>query len=258
MESTLKIIPFNLIDFFAYLGIGYGFIVSMAALSTPWLRDLHGKTALVDSPLLANPVVSVPLIIVASYVMGHVLSQLTYLTVDRVLVAKLFGSARTFSLAELVVPRPSLSRPSKFALAALGASSFTSSLSPEITRRVAQRYRSTTKMAFSPSRESEVQCALIVSATNTPANDRLRTFHAIRIFCRNTSASLFIIGLTLAIHGGLGNFLLCFILLAGSWLLLGRYLLFLKFHTDETYIAFSAGRVGKELEGKDKDGGTSS
>nr|WP_248370598.1 hypothetical protein [Actinomyces naeslundii] len=241
MTSALRV--FNTFDFFAYLGSGFGFICYFFILQTYSQPDgWAAKVVAADSPI-RSAFIAVPFTVFFSYTVGHVISQVSYLIIDKGLLSRFLKHPRDFSLSEVSGVAVEESRPSKLFLILLGASNYTAPLPRSVSVALSSRYNEMTGERIRATREVERQCFTIVNETNPGTSLRLQTFLAIRTFCRNTSMILLLHSvMTVQAVGSQSIPLVAFLLLC-SWLLLGRYLIFHKFYTDEVYISYSVGSI---------------
>jgi hypothetical protein len=231
-----SIIPFNLIDFFAYLGSGFAFIAANVIMWSPKLSQYASFRKYADSPFFTTAVLYVPLLIFASYAVGQIIAHLSHLVLERGLAGKLVGHARAYALQGVFSRQQNhnnITRPTKIILACLFVSNYTRPLSAREVSTL-QLWATGCSSAYALER----LCLTNLNKSASRIADRLFVFEAIYTFCRNTSLALLLISIIAPFAMGTASIAVSLVTATSALLLIGRYLVFLRFYTDEIFTGF--------------------
>lgn len=242
MDGNRSLGPFNVYDIFAYLGNGFTLLVILYILSDKYHVSSSWSQVMASSAL-SNAVIRIALIAVVSYAVGHVLAHLSYPIYERLLVGRFFGTPGDQAMGKVAQSSsaPTKSRIRTWVLYLLGVPDYARTLSPEIISQIESPTPliGTSGGTASSEHYSLRSCFVIVNEYMPMTRSRVATFLEIYSYCRNGSLTFLILFIatlvTAQVHGvflALGFFLI-------SWIMLGRYLRFLKLYTDEIYLGYA-------------------
>ena len=241
MDNDRSLGPFNIFDIFAYLGNGFTLLAILYILGNKYHLSSAWSQVMASSAL-SNAVIRIALIVVISYAVGHVLAHLSYPIYERLLVGRFFGTPSDQAMGKMrLSPNTSAkSRIRTWVLYLLGVPDYERALSSEIITQI----EGPTPLKESPPSAASQHyslrsCFVIVNEYMPSTRSRVATFLDIYSYCRNASLTFLILCIaTLAIAHvhevllALGFFLI-------AWIMLGRYLRFLKLYTDEIYLGYA-------------------
>jgi hypothetical protein len=233
--------PFNIHDIFAYLGNGFTLIAVLYILISKYQAS-KSWTKIIASPILNNTVIRIALIVVISYAMGHVLAHLAYPIYDRFLVTRIFGTPGDQALGKIDRSHTTAkSRIRTWVLYLLGVPDYERALPPEIIAQIEDPMPTGGIPAGAASQHYAVRSSFVTVNEYMPmTRSRVSTFLDIYSYSRNGSMTFLILCIATLVIGGLNDIFwaLGFFLIA--WIMLGRYLRFLKLYTDEIYLGYAA------------------
>lgn len=242
MADSKGLLPFNIFDIFAYLGNGF-VVTSVLYMLYEAHRPKAFASTLDESPLLREKWFAVPLAVFTSYAVGHVIAHLSHPVYERILVGRVLGPASEHAVGMHGPTAGALHRARRLILPALGVSDYERELPAEVLTAL----RTTASGAAAPAPHlhySVRSCYTTVNEVLPRTSQRIATFLDIYSFSRNASLAFFILSMATFAVGGRGEFWLGVALLIESWIMLGRYLRFLKLYTDEIYLGFAAYQEG--------------
>lgn len=226
--------PFNLVDFFAYLGNGFAAIAISYATSQAYHPS--GYSPIVAQLAALNVLAAVPLLLFLSYAVGHAAAHISDIVFERLLVGKTLGHPRTYLLTKQSAKAKSWWR--KTLVFVLGSPNYLRPFPDATLNDLKEKYEALYASQLGDSLEAERACFSFASEKNKTYSNRIGVFLAIYLFCRSASLVLACSALGIYLVAGIRELPLIVLLLVLSLLLLGRYLNFLRLYTRDIYIGF--------------------
>lgn len=238
MESKASPWPFNLLDIFGYLGQGYlvciwVYMYVVYACSRETVDPILGYF-----PLLHEPLVSVPLVIIAAYTLGHILADFAYRFLELGFALRLVGSPTSYALGT-ATPCKARYQLVRLLVWLLGIPEYTRRFSPQWCQTFRSNYKRQTSIDFEE-REALRICFHVVKGNCPGAMERISTFLNLYSFSRNAAFTLGLLALLTSRAEIPGAGTIAAVMFVAAVLLVGRYLKFFRLYSDEVYLTFFA------------------
>ncbi len=212
---------FNIYDLFSYLS--NGFILSVVIYFL-----YFGKKNIIEATIEKLTLsVSVILLVIVSYIIGHLISMLSSSFFEKIIIKNLLGypSSNFFSEKQIRF---------KAVRIIFGVYFYKASYSKVLKDKIKNKYKEIFILDFRNSENFNL-CFHYVKEKSLVTYNRLLTFISIYGFCRNLSINFLIIAVILLANS---YFLFGLITIIFSYLFFLRYLKFFRQYGDEVYKTF--------------------
>jgi len=244
--------PFNVVDLFAYLGQGFLVIFTLYVLANTYAFISITPALGTAIQLMEIRSVSVPLLIILSYTIGHLMAHLSFLFYEKIIVERYLGSPASHAFSNTISPFSK----KKVIFALLLVPDYYRSFTVDFRRRLneSKPYSIGTDTTPIPT-HYEVRACYSIVLENCPAiAERLTTFLNLYSFSRNASFTFAFLSIFVFVVGGKSEMLLGNGMILAAIFLFGRYLRFFRLYHDEVYLGYDA-YVSKSKGDEDETSG---